>query len=62
MSVKVFLGEPPARIKQWIIEHYAPPTPAAGPLCFTAVGSDMTVKYGNEYSNTDGMKAAGINF
>ena len=62
MSVQVFLGEPPAYIKQWIIEHYTPPTPAAGPLCFTAVGSDMTVKYGNEYSNTDGMKAAGINF
>ena len=36
MSVQVFLGEPPANIKQWIIEHYTPPTPAAGPLCFTA--------------------------
>ena len=36
MSVQVFLGEPPANIKKWIIEHYAPPTPAAGPLCFTA--------------------------
>ena len=36
MSVQIFLGEPSARIKQWIIEHYTPPTPAAGPLCFTA--------------------------
>ena len=33
---RIFLGEPPANIKQWIIEHYTPPTPAAGPLCFTA--------------------------
>ena len=33
----IFLGEPPANIKQWIIEHYTPPTPpASGPLCFTA--------------------------
>ena len=33
----IFLGEPPANIKQWIIEHYTPPTPpVAGPLCFTA--------------------------
>ena len=32
----IFLGEPPANIKQWIIEHYAPPTPVSGPLCFTA--------------------------
>ena len=36
MSIQVFLGEPPTRIKQWIIEHYMPPTPAAEPLCFTA--------------------------
>ena len=34
--MNIFLGEPPANIKKWIIEHYAPPTPAAGPLCFTA--------------------------
>ena len=33
----IFLGEPPANIKQWIIEHYTPPTPpTSGPLCFTA--------------------------
>ena len=60
--MSVFLGEPPANIKQWIIEHYTPPTPAAEPLCFTAVGSDMTVKYGNDYDYADGMKDAGINF
>ena len=62
MSVQAFLGEPPAHIKKWIIEHYTPPTPAAEPLCFTAVGSDMTVKYGNEYDYAGGMQAAGINF
>ena len=32
----IFLGEPPAHIKQWIIDHYTPPTPVLGPLCFTA--------------------------
>ena len=32
----IFLGEPPASIKQWIIDHYTPPTPVLGPLCFTA--------------------------
>ena len=62
MSVQVFLGEPPAHIKQWIIEHYTPPTPVVGPLCFEAVGSDMTVKYGNGYDYAGGMKDAGINF
>ena len=34
--MNIFLGNPPENIKQWIIEHYTPPTPAAGPLCFTA--------------------------
>ena len=59
----IFLGEPPANIKQWIIDHYTPPTPpVSGPLCFTAVGSDMTVTYGNEHSYAGGMKDAGINF
>ena len=62
MSVQVFLGEPPAHIKKWIIEHYTPPTPAAEPLCFTAVGSDMTVKYGNDDNYPGGMQEAGINF
>ena len=62
MSVQVFLGEPPAHIKKWIIEHYTPPTPAAEPLCFEAVGSDMTVKYGNGYDYAGGMQESGINF
>ena len=27
--IDIFLGEPPARIKKWIVEHYAPgPGPA----------------------------------
>ena len=60
--MNIFLGNPPENIKQWIIEHYTPPTPAAGPLCFEAVGSDMTVKYGNEYGHAGGMQQAGINF
>ena len=35
--MNIFLGNPPENIKQWIIEHYTPPTPpASGPLCFTA--------------------------
>ena len=62
MSVQVFLGEPPAHIKKWIIEHYAPPTPVAEPLCFEAVGADMTVQYGNDYGFAGGMQEAGINF
>ena len=60
--MNIFLGNPPENIKQWIIEHYTPPTPVLGPLCFTAVGSDMTVKYGNDYNYAGGMKNAGINF
>ena len=35
--MNIFLGNPPENIKQWIIDHYTPPTPpASGPLCFTA--------------------------
>ena len=60
--MNIFLGNPPENIKQWIIEHYTPPTPAAGPLCFEAVGSDMTVKYGNDVDYAGGMQEAGINF
>ena len=41
----IFLGEPPANIKQWIIDHYTPPTPAAGPLCFTAEQANSTVRF-----------------
>ena len=60
--MNIFLGNPPENIRQWIIEHYTPPTPVSGPLCFEAVGSDMTVKYGNEYGYAGGMQEAGINF
>ena len=60
--MNIFLGNPPENIKQWIIEHYTPPTPVAGPICFEAVGADMTVKYGNDYDYAGGMQQAGINF
>ena len=45
--MNIFLGNPPENIKQWIIEHYTPPTPAAGPLCFTAEqdGSSVNLVY-----------------
>ena len=62
MGTHIFLGNPPENIKKWIIEHYIPPTPVLGPLCFTAVGSDMTVKYGSDYGYAGGMQQAGINF
>ena len=53
--MNIFLGEPPANIKQWIIEHYAPPTPAAGPLCFTAEqdGSSVSLVYQDDYEFSD---------
>ena len=57
--MNIFLGNPPENIKQWIIGHSPKP---AEPLCFTAVGSDMTVKYGNSYNYAGGMQEAGINF
>ena len=60
--MNIFLGNPPENIKKWIIEHYTPPTPVLGPLCFEAVGSDMTVKYGNDYDYAGGMQEARINF
>ena len=31
MATKIFLGEPPANIKQWIIDHATPPGPAEHP-------------------------------
>ena len=44
--MNIFLGEPPANIKQWIIEHYTPPTPpTSGPLCFTAEQANSTVRF-----------------
>ena len=50
----IFLGEPPANIKQWIIEHYTPPTPVAGPLCFTAEqnGSSVSLVH-HDYGQSD---------
>ena len=55
MSVQVFLGEPPAHIKQWIIEHYTPPTPVSGQLCFTAEqdGSSVKLEYQDDYGFSD---------
>ena len=52
--MNIFLGEPPANIKKWIIEHYAPPTPAAGPLCFTAEqdGSSVSLVH-QDYGESD---------
>ena len=50
--MNIFLGNPPENIKQWIIEHYTPPTPpASGPLCFTAEqdGSSVSLVYQNNY-------------
>lgn len=40
MGMDVFLGEPPAHIKQWIIDHYEPPRTE---LCFTAKEPDSSV-------------------
>ena len=53
--MNIFLGNPPENIKQWIIEHYAPPTPAAGPLCFTAEqdGSSVSLVYQDDYGFSD---------
>ena len=50
--MNIFLGNPPENIKEWIIEHYTPPTPpASGPLCFTAEqdGSSVSLVYQNNY-------------
>ena len=40
MTTKIFLGEPPAHIKQWIIEHSKPQCDA---LCFTAQEANSVV-------------------
>ena len=52
--MSIFLGNPPENIKQWIIDHYTPPTPAAGPLCFTAEqdGSSVSLVY-QDYGVSD---------
>ena len=45
--MNILLGNPPENIRQWIIEHYMPPTPVSGPLCFTAEqdGSSVSLVY-----------------
>ena len=53
--MNIFLGNPPESIRQWIIEHYTPPTPAAGPLCFEAVDAGATIALkciGEDYLRT----------
>ena len=42
MATKLFLGEPPAHIKQWIIDHYS--KPKLTELCFTAEQANSSVK------------------
>ena len=42
MTTKIFLGEPPAHIKQWIIEHSKPVVSEA--LCFTAKNNQATIR------------------
>ena len=39
--MNIFLGNPPENIKQWIIEHYTPPTPAAEHLEMTLLKSRL---------------------
>lgn len=57
--MNTFLGYPSESVINWIKEHTKKD---AGPLCFEAVGSDMTVAYGNNYAVPGGMQQAGINF
>ena len=61
----IFLGNLPENIRRWIINDYnrkQEEKKRKVPLCFEAVGSDMTVKYGNDYGYVGGMQQAGINF
>ena len=39
----IFLGNPPEKIKQWIIAHTEPVKPKMTLLCFEAVDSGATV-------------------
>ena len=41
---KVYLGNPPEHIRQWIIAHSEPIKPKMTPLCFTAEEANSTVK------------------
>ena len=36
MATRIFLGEPPARIKQWIIDHYGIPNMERLPILTTS--------------------------
>ena len=62
--MNIFLGNPPENIKKWIINDYnrKQEEKRKVPLCFEAVGSDMAVKYGNDYYDAGGMQQAGTNF
>ena len=50
MATKIFLGEPPAHIKQWIIDHYS--KPKLTELCFTAEQANSSVKLQKQGSAT----------
>jgi hypothetical protein len=42
MATKIYLGNPPPKIKEWIIKNHKPATPNY--LCFTAEEANSTVK------------------
>ena len=41
MGTRIFLGNPPANVEQWIKNHYGPKLDE--PLCFTAGRTTSTV-------------------
>lgn len=47
MAVQIFVGEPPANIKSWVIEHYAP---AADPDTHFTVQTTADYKKAGIYS------------
>ena len=47
MGTQIFLGNPPASVKQWIKNNYGPKCDA---LCFTAEEAGSTVKLTNSNS------------
>lgn len=56
MATKIFLGEPPANIKQWIIEHYSP-APVGHADTWYKYASDTewrTVSISGSIAGTDG--------
>lgn len=45
----IFLGEPPANVKEWIIEHYSPAPAGHAETCITfSDGSSETYKWSGE--------------